>query len=322
MEVKIIIVTSLAIACVQAASPGSNWNYDESSNIGPANWGNIQGFEGCGTGTEQSPINIQASSATYRSYPPLNVTSNSSTGTFRLENDGIGPIGIPDASNINYLTGGPLGDRQYRLQNFHLHYGNSTYEASEHAFDNMRTSSEIHFVFYNNIYANISAALDSKDRDALAVIGILFSTSMNVSHAHPSIVSILNFFAPLTYPGDTTTEQLDFSTVLRPEDVSTFYTYNGSLTTPSCNEQVVWLVMSQIQYYPPTVIDSLSSLLTTNRTQPPVGIIGNTRPLQPLNSRTIYQNFQNPTMASTTSGSGLMNISLFVMLLSFIVASV
>ncbi|XP_065187821.1 carbonic anhydrase 1-like [Sycon ciliatum] len=311
---KFIIFMSLAVSCSQVAS--QSWNYDPSSNIGPANWGNIPGFETCGTGTEQSPINIPTASAMYASYPPLNITSNATTDVYHLENVGDAPTGFAYGSSNTWFTGGPVGVTHYKLHSFHLHYGNSTYDGSEHAIDGMRTSAELDVVFYNGSYQNLNQALASGDRDAIAIIAVLFSPSDDISHAHPGVTPLLNFFSQLTYRGDQSAEQLNFQDILRPEDITTFYTYYGSNSHPACNEQVVWMVMSQIQYYPPTMINALSGLLSSNRSEPRVEQIGNTRPLQPLNSRMIFQNFH-----TESSGSGLMTVSLVALLLSFLAAS-
>ncbi|XP_065186198.1 carbonic anhydrase 1-like [Sycon ciliatum] len=132
---------------------------------GPASWGTLSGFETCGTGTEQSPINIPTAS------------TDSSSAYFHFENNGAAAEADPEGTTVVYLTGGPLGSERYRIQNFHIHFGNSTFAASEHAVNGLRTAGELHVVFFKATYPNIADALASGDRDALAVIGMLFEVA-------------------------------------------------------------------------------------------------------------------------------------------------
>ncbi|XP_065187819.1 carbonic anhydrase 1-like [Sycon ciliatum] len=317
---ELLVLLSLAITTTFAFDPSQQtWSYISSSNIGPASWGTLSGFETCGTGTEQSPINIPTASTDYQSYPPLNVTDSSSSAYFHFENNGAAAEADPEGTTVVYLTGGPLGSERYRIQNFHIHFGNSTFAASEHAVDGSRTAGELHVVFFKATYPNIADALASGDRDALAVIGMLFDVGSDASLAHPGLTTMLNHFSNLTYPGFSVVQSLDFATLLRPSDLTSFYTYEGSLTTPGCNEQVVWLVLSQVQYVLPASLDALSGLLCTSPTQTPaIPVFGNARPLQSLDVRRIFRNFQATTSGpnTTSSAPGQLKVSLFALFIS------
>eukprot|EP00117_Sycon_ciliatum_P032441 scpid91373/ scgid25155/ Carbonic anhydrase 1; Carbonate dehydratase I; Carbonic anhydrase I len=306
---EVVLLLSLCITAVYASggSPQELWNYNPDSPLGPAGWGNISGFKTCGNGTDQSPINIPKASAAYMTYPALNVTSSPSNASFYFyaNNDAAVRADHFDTTSVS-ITGGPLDSEQYSIDNFHIHFGNSTSMSSEHSVDGSRTAGELHVVFFNSKYSSLRKALASGDSDAEAVISILFNVASNASSAHPGLETILRHFSTLTYSAFGDIHSIDFATLLRPSDLTSFYTYKGSQATPGCNEQVIWMVMNQIQYVLPASLNSLSSGLNPVSGLPSAFIFGgNARPLQSLNDRTIYQNFPMtsgpPTVATSTA---------------------
>ena len=66
-------------------------------------------------------------------------------------------------------------------------------------------------------------------------------------------------------------------TALLPDNLD-YFTYDGSLTTPPCDEGLRWLVLKT------PVMFSQEQLALLKRYFP----VGNARPPQPLNGRTIY----------------------------------
>ncbi|XP_065187825.1 carbonic anhydrase 1-like [Sycon ciliatum] len=304
---EVVLLLSLCITAVYASGSFSKgWNYNPDSPLGPAGWGNIAGFETCGNGTHQSPINIPKASAAYMTYPALNVTSSPSNASFYFyaNNDAAVRADHFDATSVS-ITGGPLDSEQYSIDNFHIHFGNSTSMSSEHSVDGSRTAGELHVVFFNSKYSSLREALASGDSDAEAVISILFNVASNASSAHPGLETILRHFSTLTYSAFGDIHSIDFATLLRPSDLTSFYTYKGSQATPGCNEQVIWMVMNQIQYVLPASLNSLSGVLTSHDGITDVPFFGNARPQQSLNDRTIYQNFPMtsgpPTVATSTA---------------------
>ncbi|XP_065187827.1 carbonic anhydrase 1-like [Sycon ciliatum] len=302
---EVVLLLSLCITAVSASFGLPSWSYNPDSPLGPAGWGNISGFETCGNGTDQSPINIPKASAAYMTYPALNVTSRTSNASFYFTNNGAAVRADPIGTTSVNITGGPLDSEQYSIDNFHIHFGNSTFMSSEHSVDGSRTAGELHVVFFNSRYSSLREALASGDSDAEAVISILFNVASNASSAHPGLETILRHFSTLTYPEFGDIHSIDFATLLRPSDLTSFYTYEGSQATPRCNEQVIWMVMSQVQYVLPASLNSLSSDLNPVSGLPDAAIFGgNARPLQSLNDRTIYQNFPMtpgpPTVATST----------------------
>ncbi|XP_065186200.1 carbonic anhydrase 1-like [Sycon ciliatum] len=250
MEVVLLLSLCITAVCASGSLPQELWNYNPDSPFGPAGWGNISGFETCGNGTDQSPINIPKASAVYMTYPALNVTSTPSNASFYFYANLADPVLLTKVD----ITGGPLGSKQYRIDNFHIHFGNSTLMSSEHSVDGARTAGELHVVFFNSRYSSLKRALASGDGDAEAVISILFNVASNASSAHPGLETILRHFSTSAVSEFGDIHSIDFATLLRPSDLTSFYTYEGSQATPRCNEQVIWMVMSQVQYVLPASV--------------------------------------------------------------------
>lgn len=143
-------------------------------------------------------------------------------------------------------TGGTMtvGGTTYDLQQFHVH------TPSEHAVDGSRYAGEIHLVH-------------QAGPEQLAVLALFVEEGGSSNPALHDWIS-----------GPDTTLTYDASALL--PTTRSYYTYEGSLTTPPCSEIVRWIALS-------SPIQASSAQLDTLRAQ----YEGNARPLQPRNDRTI-----------------------------------
>ncbi|CAB4025319.1 Hypothetical predicted protein [Paramuricea clavata] len=100
----------------------------------------------------------------------------------------------------------------------------------------MAFPAELHLVHFNTKY---SCVLEGKKHpDGLAVLSVLLKQGYNNNN-----YNFLNLAAQVTNPGDTS-DIAGFSLAgLLPNDKS-FYRYQGSLTTPGCEEVVTWTVFA------------------------------------------------------------------------------
>eukprot|EP00117_Sycon_ciliatum_P016738 scpid21624/ scgid16037/ Carbonic anhydrase 1; Carbonate dehydratase I; Carbonic anhydrase I len=279
-------VLAMFVVCSMAHDP---WNTDYTSQRGPLFWGQRPEFKMCGLGREQSPINIRRSSTIYQDFPPLAFELKSPIVHSNIENKGSATAAFP-LSDIPILSGGPLGNRKYRVYNVHLHFGNYSFRAAEHAFDGVRTTGEFHIVTYDSRYPHIKAALGSGRRGALAVLGVMFE-ARNVSNIDMGVTNLIELSSNVTYKGDHYMTGIDFSNLVSEVDMGYYYAYNGSLTTPTCNEVVQWMVIDRIHYVLPETADLLLELKTGYRREHSIPIFGNTRPLQPLYGRKVLRSF-------------------------------
>lgn len=127
---------------------------------------------------------------------------------------------------------------------------------------------ELHIVSHNNRYSNFSEAVQNKG--GIAVIGVLFHVSDQVN---PVLKNILDGAEAIKdTPGQSNNITNPFSPEqLLPKERSSYFRYEGSLTTPSCDEAVIWTVLESTVPFAITQIerfkqvkDAYGALLTHN----------------------------------------------------------
>lgn len=133
------------------------------------------------------------------------------------------------------LSGGALG-HDYVVEQIHMHWW------SEHTINDIRYPLEVHIVHRNKIYPNLTMAADFKD--GITVLGVLYHVSNTPNEAIDSIIKSLDSVKSYANLNDPT----DVADSLAVDDlvpnVETYFTYAGSLTTPTCAEAVTWIVLT------------------------------------------------------------------------------
>jgi len=178
------------------------------------------------------------------------------------------------------VSGGGLTDT-YDLVQFHIHWGSDNSRGSEHTLDYRRFPMEIHFVHKRRDFDTATAAVESEDRDAIAVLGLFFKIQ---KRDNPNLEQFIQAVRQVRASGDQKEiENFRIDALLnlvRSEVQKDFFRYFGGLTTPSCNEVVQWTVFTEpigISAYQMNVI----------RLGNPDAVGGEFfRPLQKLNGRT------------------------------------
>ncbi|EXI79738.1 MAG: Carbonic anhydrase precursor [Candidatus Accumulibacter appositus] len=230
----------LFAAYAQAQIP---WSYEGEGR--PENWGKLRpDYATCADGERQSPIDIRDGFRV--DLEPIRFTYRPSQ--FRV---------IDNGHTIQVDVGGShigLLGKTYDLIQFHFH------RPSEERIDGQSFDMVMHLVH------------KSEDGD-LAVVALLLEQGME----NPLIQSVWNNL-PLekneyVQPPD---QGIDLASLI-PEDRS-YYTYMGSLTTPPCTEDVLWLVLKQTQQLSPEQLRIFSRLYPYNA-----------RPVQPKHSRMIKE---------------------------------
>lgn len=240
---KIIILSGvLALSFINAQN---HWSYEGKES--PEHWEELEGNEKCGQGKTQSPINILSSKTVKdKSLKKIDFRYDSGDVEDILDNGHSLQFDFKDGSYINY------DHKKYTLLQFHAH------EESEHTIDGIRYPLELHFVH---------KASDG----SLLVIGVMVKEGDENSYFEK-----LKVFKILAKNGKEDTDITFNPEKMYPKNKG-YYTYQGSLTTPPCSDNVTWIMFKNPIQMTEDEIKDIARHLPKN----------NNRPIQPLNQRKI-----------------------------------
>ncbi|XP_044581735.1 carbonic anhydrase 2-like [Cotesia glomerata] len=260
----------------------SSWEYKD---VGL--WENE--YPSCG-GAQQSPINLDdieqsdnsGGTITFKRY---NITPKKMT----IKNNGHTVEIKPEWNGSSKQKPRVIKDgTEYEVVQLHYHWGSSDDSGSEHVFNKVRTSLEVHVVHWNPDYGSF----DPEQGDGILVIGNLYITDDKYSaeYLNGVISSFPNINEPDSEPVEI--EPFSLSKILTESWADAYLTYTGSLTTPPCSEGVSWVILNN-----PSTVDSrqMEAFRTIKFSH---GDDHNNRPLQSPNSRQITRvsRFQSKLM--------------------------
>jgi len=275
------ILFLLAFVYYTYAGPSAAWSYDYmAAALGPEGWEEY--FPACG-GESQSPININTQYTQFKNFTPFEFTNfDRKYSHLVIKNTGASVV-VELPEKTMKMSGGGL-EHTYWAHSFHFHWGLDKMHGTEHKINGNQYALELHIVHYSDEYASLSHAVASGDHDALAVLGVMFKSSKRASH-----ISDLDEITEdlVEIPGKDSSsyaEDIELDDFF-PKRTDLFYRYYGSLTTPGCDEKVVWTVFSEVVPIPEEEIEPFRK-----RLQNAEGgvIVNNWRPTQPLNGRTVW----------------------------------
>ncbi|XP_041130603.1 carbonic anhydrase 6 isoform X3 [Polyodon spathula] len=267
-----------------------HWTYKVSSSyhgskeggLDEAHWG--EKFPDCAK-NHQSPVNIERKKVRHNiTLQPLELSGfeGQQDTKFLMKNTGHSvQIDLPPTMAIT--KGLPS---RYTATQMHLHWGGMNQEASgsEHTIDGMRYMAELHIVHYNSDrYASFAEAKDKPD--GLAVLAFIYEDGHLENTYYSDFIANLE---KIKYTDQSTyISSLNVRAML-PENLSNFFRYQGSLTTPPCFESIIWTVydapitlsLNQIRIMENTLMDHRNKTLRNDY-----------RHVQPLNDRVIEASF-------------------------------
>lgn len=280
------VVIVLAATCFMTLQASGSWNYDDSTTEGPSHWD--EHYPTCG-GSTQSPINIVTSNLIQAHFSPLTFAGYESvlSHQFSLVNNGhSAQVNINDKAIT--VSGGGLG-ATYVLEQLHFHWGDNDGLGSEHTVDGSPYPLEIHLVHFNgDKYTSVSdASSHADDPTAIAVFGVFVAETTDSRLLSNELASIITHLTEIPYEEDQVLiDSFALSGVI-PCDHS-IYRYNGSLTTPGCAEVVNWNVFRNPIYLTAEQVAQFRALHANMLGQPDEELKHNYRPVQPVNTRTVY----------------------------------
>ncbi|XP_040819522.1 carbonic anhydrase 9 [Ochotona curzoniae] len=173
--------------------------------------------------------------------------------------------------------------REYRALQLHLHWGSADRPGSEHTVDGHRFPAEIHVVHMSTSFTEMGQALGRPG--GLAVLAAFLQEGPEENSAYEQLLSHLGEIPE--EGSETWIPGLDVSALL-PSDLSRYFRYEGSLTTPPCSQGVIWTVFNQTVKLSAKQLHTLSGSLWgpgDSRLQL------NFRAAQPLDGRMIEASF-------------------------------
>ena len=254
-----LVVTSSLIALlsgilINTSADDIHWGY--SGDEGPAHWAELSpDYSLCADGSAQSPIDIRAASE----LDLVDIDFNYGETARDLEarhsiynNSHTIQVNAAQGSHIVYngLT--------YDLLQFHFH------APSEHTIDGEAAPMEIHFVHID------------RNSGALAVVGVMLTEGESENEDYAAVFDHMP-----AEVGEPQAMSMPLALDALLPEVRTFFTYQGSLTTPPCSEIVRWLLLDTPVELSAAQIDTFTAIYD-----------GIARPTQPLGKRNLLRDSQ------------------------------
>ncbi|CAH2315769.1 carbonic anhydrase 4 [Pelobates cultripes] len=169
--IRLILVALLQLAMYAHSS--EDWCYLDSA-CEPSTWS--LHYDSCNLNW-QSPINIVTNNVvTDANLRPIQITGVFGSSEAVVSNNGH-TVEVTLSSDY-ILTGASLAD-PHKLAGFHIHFGSTQNNiGSEHYINNQGYPLEIHYVFYNTKYQDLTTA--KTQSDGLAVVGALFQVRYEI----------------------------------------------------------------------------------------------------------------------------------------------
>ena len=238
----------------------THWGYE--GETGPEHWGDLlPEYAMAKEGNQQSPINFteHVDGQVLEEIAPIGFSYTKQS--LELENNGHALVVHckGDACELSILG------KNFSVVQFHFH------TPSEHTVQGEAFPAEVHFVHKNADGKLAVVGVFLKESDSAKENGLLKTILDNAREKN-----IKDTIGQLVQVDDT---QIDLYELLPQEDERSYFTYNGSLTTPPCTEGVLWVVMKTPIEIPSEQIAALKEIFPNP----------NARPVQPINDRFILE---------------------------------
>ncbi|XP_012693911.2 carbonic anhydrase-like [Clupea harengus] len=266
--------TLLLVNVVVFVGASEDWCYTGCENS-PSRWGDH--YEHC-NGNRQSPINIDTKQViNNKNLQDFNLANFTKKDTMKnLTNNGH-TVKCELEPGIE-VSGGGLNDDYSTLQ-FHFHWGEDDLEhfpGSEHSINGHRYPMEMHIV---SLKKGLNPTEAKANSEGISVLGFFIDVKEEIETGMPEVWERFSEAIPASGANVALSLDISIQDLLLDVDLTKYYRYHGSLTTPGCNEAVVWTVFQQ----PIRISKDLILRFTQN-----AGFTDVYRPQQSLHDRTVY----------------------------------
>lgn len=237
----------------------------------------------CTTGDKQSPIDVVHGDATetYTSDTLVSLGDASESLTATNE-DNDNAIKFSFDETMTFTLPG-IGYTATVAQ-LHIHWGADSDTGSEHLLNGVRGVAEAHLV---------TTYVDSAGDTVYAVVGRVFEEG----DADPCVAKMIT--SQNSTGDDRTISDFNLKEMF-PDTISSVITYNGSLTTPTCDEKVFWMVVPDLLTISTEQLEALRTIALGNGTAEAKTF--NWRDTQDTNDRTfICYELDSGAIAALTS---------------------
>lgn len=244
VEVTVVIKKKLKKGQVEPPPPPPHWSYTGATGV--EKWGSLsKEYAACSVGQRQSPIDIRR---TVRADLPAIEFAYQPTPLSIVDNGHSIKVDAPDAGAIT------VDGESYALQQFHFH------KPSEEKIN-------------GKAYAMVAHLVHQSKAGKLAVVAVLFEAGKE-----QKLIRTLWTNLPLEQGKPVVRPDLKIDpTQLLPAKRG-YYTFTGSLTTPPCTEDVLWLVLKTPVQVSKEQLAGFGTIYKNN-----------VRPVQPVNGRVIKE---------------------------------
>ena len=239
-----IIIQALFLVCLSDFSRADvhldDWDYDH-HHTNPEDWKGK-----CKTGKRQSPINIDTQRTIKKIWgQPFVFNGYDQKISVLVKNNRhtivVTPIEMEKQEIA--ITGGGLGESRFKFAQAHFHWGSTNDQGSEHTINNKSSAMEMHLVHWNHdVGKTVKEATEKDVYNSLEVLGVQFKIGLKNTKLEYLFNTARNVFK------ENTNATLEKNITLKdflPKDKLRFYRYKGSLTTPPCNEIVIWTIFKE-----------------------------------------------------------------------------
>ncbi|XP_063704668.1 carbonic anhydrase 2-like [Culicoides brevitarsis] len=305
MKKSSIIIFGVFLLTTQVRASGhDSWEYPKAKDNGvmpEEHWG-----ERCDLGRRQSPVDLNTQASVHGIFPAFTFANYDEAikGAAVVNTGHSLQINAHPSQKMLVMGGGLPGT--YEFDQLHFHWG------SEHTINGRREAVEVHLVHHESRFESLGAAAQVKR--GIAVLGVLFHIAAEPNPTIEQILIASEAVKEHVGRNQSLTRPLELEDLL-PKDRSSYFRYEGSLTTPGCFESVVWTVWKESL---PISIEQVERFKTL-KSDKGQELTNNYRSVKPLGSRAlVYVSGEEEKSAGTVTGvSSLLSLASMIALVKF-----